>query len=592
MEEQEEEAAAVVVDVARRALAMTPGRDAEQQEQEEEDVEEEEEGDATCREGAQEEMERSSAGGAAGAVNHGFDESPDSSFPSSPERNNDQQALRPADPHKEPRDPCHFIYLSMVLAGTGFLLPYNCFTVDVDYLHRAYPDSTIVFDINTTYLVTSLCTVLLVSLLVERVDMHTRITAGYVLALLPLLFVGLCEVWFGLIPRHASYQLHLLSVAVVAFASTVQQASYYGFSGMLPPRHTQAVMTGESLAGVVASTTRVVTRASVGDVRTNTGIFFAAVVAMEVVCLLCHQLVRRSRFVHHHTAAARGGGRRPVTPSKPESLPERGTAAPYVARHSVAGEEVTFENEVTQKDDSPVWDGLNHVGEEGGVYVRMDPPVQSDGTLKKIFGSRLAVSRLLWPYMSAIAITYLISLTVYPGLLSEVRSCELGEWMPIMLMALFNYADLLGKFLAAVPVPWKPLWLVLGSLSRLPLIPLLVLCTAPLAAPALPPPAWPCALSILLGITNGYMCSVPMIRAPGAVPPERRELAGNIMTVSLMMGLTAGSLIAYSFSGQVRAPDVPCGALNSTLVSSTLGGSSRSIAASTAPSVLVERTLL
>ncbi|XP_075929756.1 equilibrative nucleoside transporter 4 isoform X2 [Petromyzon marinus] len=564
MEEQEE--AAAVVDVATLTLAMTPGRDAEQQQQqEEEDVEEE--GDATCRERAQQEMERSSAGGAAGAVNHGFDESPDSSFPSSPERNNDQQALRPADPHKEPRDPCNFIYLSMVLAGTGFLLPYNCFTVDVDYLHSAYPDSTIVFDINTTYLVTSLCTVLLVSLLVERVDMHTRITAGYVLALLPLLFVGLCEVWFGLIPHHASYQLHLLSVAVVAFAST-------------------------GLAGVVASTTRVVTRASVGDVRTNTGIFFAAVAAMEVVCLLCHQLVRRSRFVHHHTGAARGGGRRPAPPSKPESFPERGTAAPYVARHSVAGEEVTFENEVTQKDDSPVWDGLNHVGEEGGVYVRMDPPMQSDGALKKMFGSRLAVSRLLWPYMSAIAITYLISLTVYPGLLSEVRSCELGEWMPIMLMALFNYADLLGKILAAAPVPWKPLWLVLGSLSRLPLIPLLVLCTAPLGAPVLPPPAWPCALSILLGITNGYMCSVPMIRAPGAVPPERRELAGNIMTVSLMMGLTAGSLIAYSFSGQVRAPDVPCGALNSTLVSSTLGGSSRGIATSTAPSVLVERTLL
>uniref|UniRef100_S4RH58 Uncharacterized protein n=1 Tax=Petromyzon marinus TaxID=7757 RepID=S4RH58_PETMA len=259
---------------------------------------------------------------------------------------------------------------------------------------------------------------------------------GYVLALLPLLFVGLCEVWFGLIPHHASYQLHLLSVAVVAFASTVQQASYYGLSGMLPPRHTQAVMTGESLAGVVASTTRVVTRATVGDVRTNTGIFFAAVAAMEVVCLLCHLLVRRSRFVHHHTRSS--------------------------------------------KDDSPVWDGLNHVGEEGGVYVRMDPPMQSDGTLKKMFGnahraaltssadaqrsahslaradrapllrggalgSRLAVSRLLWPYMSAIAITYLISLTVYPGLLSEVRSCELGEWMPIMLMALFNYADLLGK---------------------------------------------------------------------------------------------------------------------------------------------------
>uniref|UniRef100_S4RH62 Uncharacterized protein n=1 Tax=Petromyzon marinus TaxID=7757 RepID=S4RH62_PETMA len=255
---------------------------------------------------------------------------------------------------------------------------------------------------------------------------------GYVLALLPLLFVGLCEVWFGLIPHHASYQLHLLSVAVVAFASTVQQASYYGLSGMLPPRHTQAVMTGESLAGVVASTTRVVTRATVGDVRTNTGIFFAAVAAMEVVCLLCHLLVRRSRFVHHHLILPSTEGS-----DRPSFSGQNGTRC-YDVSHPPPPP-------LQSPDDSPVWDGLNHVGEEGGVYVRMDPPMQSDGTLKKMFGSRLAVSRLLWPYMSAIAITYLISLTVYPGLLSEVRSCELGEWMPIMLMALFNYADLLGK---------------------------------------------------------------------------------------------------------------------------------------------------
>lgn len=40
-------------------------------------------------------------------------------------------------------------------------------------------------------------------------------------------------------------------------------------------------------------------------------------------------------------------------------------------------------------------------------------------------------------------------------------------------------------------------------------------------------PAWPCLFSLLMGVTNGYFGSVPMIQAAGKVPPEQRELAGE-----------------------------------------------------------------
>lgn len=54
------------------------------------------------------------------------------------------------------------------------------------------------------------------------------------------------------------------------------------------------------------------------------------------------------------------------------------------------------------------------------------------------------------------------------------------------------------------------------------------MCVYPANNPALAHPAWPCLLSLLMGVTNGYFGSVPMIQAAGKVPPEQRELAGEL----------------------------------------------------------------
>lgn len=39
----------------------------------------------------------------------------------------------------EPRDRCNGIYLSLLLCGVGFLLPYNSFVVAVDYYQAKFP---------------------------------------------------------------------------------------------------------------------------------------------------------------------------------------------------------------------------------------------------------------------------------------------------------------------------------------------------------------------------------------------------------------------------------------------------------------------
>ncbi|XP_015260694.1 PREDICTED: equilibrative nucleoside transporter 4-like [Cyprinodon variegatus] len=330
-----------------------------------------------------------------------------------------------------PDDRYHGIYFAMLLAGVGFLLPYNSFITDVDYLHCKFQGTPIVFDMSLTYIVVALLAVILNNVLVERLSMHTRITVGYILALGPLIFVSVFDVWLEMFTNKQAYVINLVSVGVVAF----------GCTGRL--------------------------------------------------------------FL-------KGNG---------------GTAAPASAEE---GQEDFV----------------------GGTYVRFDAPKakmrKSWPGVRDMILHRYVVSRVIWAYMLSIAVTYSITLCLFPGLESEIRNNTLGEWLPILIMATFNMSDFVGKILAALPYDWSGGRLLFFSCLRVVFIPLFVLCVYPVGAPMLSHPAWPCLFSLLMGVTNGYFGSVPMIQAAGKVPPEQRELAGNTMTVSYMTGLMVGSSVAYA----------------------------------------------
>ncbi|XP_040087361.1 equilibrative nucleoside transporter 4 [Oryx dammah] len=435
-----------------------------------------------------------------------------------------------------PDDRYHAIYFAMLLAGVGFLLPYNSFITDVDYLHHKYPGTSIVFDMSLTYILVALVAVLLNNVLVERLSLHTRITAGYLLALGPLLFISICDVWLQLFSRDQAYAINLAAVGTVAFGCTVQQSSFYGYTGMLPKRYTQGVMTGESTAGVMVSLSRILTKLLLPDERAGTLIFFLVSAGLELLCFLLHLLVRGSRFVLYHTARPR------------HCRPSR--RAGYRVHHDVAAEDVHFEHQgpALANSGSPK-DSPAHEVTGGCAYTRFDVPRprirRSWPSFRALLLHRYVVARIIWADMLSIAVTYFITLCLFPGLESEIRHCILGEWLPILLMAVFNLSDFVGKILAALPMDWRGTHLLACSCLRVVFIPLFILCVYPSGTPALRHPAWPCVLSLLMGISNGYFGSVPMILAAGKVGPKQRELAGNTMTVSYMTGLTLGSAVAY-----------------------------------------------
>ncbi|XP_024898900.1 equilibrative nucleoside transporter 4 isoform X2 [Pteropus alecto] len=450
-----------------------------------------------------------------------------------------------------PDDRYHAVYFAMLLAGVGFLLPYNSFITDVDYLHHKFPGTSIVFDMSLTYILVALVAVLLNNALVERLSLHSRITAGYLLALGPLLFISVCDVWLQLFSREQAYAVNLAAVGTVAFGCTVQQSSFYGYTGMLPKRYTQGVMTGESTAGVMVSLSRILTKLLLPDELASTLIFFLVSAGLELLCFLLHLLVRRSRFVLHHTVRPRDSRRAP--------------GAGYRVHHDVAAGDVCFENQGSALADSgsPRDSPAHEVVISGrGAYTRFDAPRPrapwSWSSFRALLLHRYAVARVIWADMLSIAVTYFITLCLFPGLESEIRHCVLGEWLPILAMAVFNLSDFVGKILAALPVDWRGTHLLACSCLRAVFIPLFILCVYPSGTPALRHPAWPCIFSLLVGISNGYFGSVPMILAAGNVGPTQRELAGNTMTVSYMTGLTLGSAVAYCTYSLTRDAHSSC----------------------------------
>ena len=81
----------------------------------------------------------------------------------------------------QPQDDWNLIYVSLLLAGVGFLLPYNSFITAVDYFLDKYPGSTIVFDMSLTYILVAFVSVILNNALVESYPLHVRVSLKYLI---------------------------------------------------------------------------------------------------------------------------------------------------------------------------------------------------------------------------------------------------------------------------------------------------------------------------------------------------------------------------------------------------------------------------
>lgn len=165
------------------------------------------------------------------------------------------------------------------------------------------------------------------------------------------------------------------------------------------------------------------------------------------------------------------------------------------------------------------------------------------------------ILRKTWVLGFSVFYVFFISIMIFPAISSGIQSVQQDSgnpwtttyFVPLTSFFLYNVADFCGRQITAwLQVP-GPTSLVLPALvvSRTVLVPLFMFCNYQpryymhnvLFAHDL----FPVVFITLLGLSNGYLGTLPMIYGPKVVPRELAEATGVTMSFFLTLGLAVGS---------------------------------------------------
>lgn len=408
----------------------------------------------------------------------------------------------------EPSDPGDSAYWTCVALGAGILLPWNAFITAVDYFgsESMYPDAHVDRLFGVLYFIPNLCALPLVLRFGHVVSPRWRVRVGYFAFLVALVAQALVV---GLAPL-------CLCVALTGVADALAQGSLFGVVAPMPERYTQALMGGTSVAGLVVSLLRLVTKAAFpandSGLRRSAAAYFIVAAAWVAACLALFGRLERSRVYEYHRARARGVG------------------------------EDEYESELANL--------------RGAEDARRDAAPRDESRLpseRATLADVRAILREIRPHAFSVACVYAVTLSIFPGVLAEdVASDALGDWYPVALIFVFNAADVAGKALPG-RIPSAGEWLgsrprVLAMMcgARVLFVPAFLATTRAAGVQALSSSEAPCVLlTAALGFTNGWYSSSAMMAAPKVVEKRLAESCGTVMVFFLLSGLATGAVCGW-----------------------------------------------
>lgn len=140
-------------------------------------------------------------------------------------------------------------------------------------------------------------------------------------------------------------------------------------------------------------------------------------------------------------------------------------------------------------------------------------------------------------YLLDLFLIYVLTLSIFPGFLYEnTGEHQLGSWYPLVLIAMYNVLDLIGRYVPLIEFIKleSRKGLMIAILSRFLLIPAFYF-TAKYGDQG-----WMIFLVSFLGLSNGYLTVCVMTVAPkGYKGPEQNAL-GNLLVLFLLGGIFAG----------------------------------------------------
>jgi equilibrative nucleoside transporter 1/2/3 len=168
-------------------------------------------------------------------------------------------------------------------------------------------------------------------------------------------------------------------------------------------------------------------------------------------------------------------------------------------------------------------------------------------------------------YAAANFFIFIVTLGVFPGITSAIQSTNPASgrffrdlFTPFTLI-LFNFGDLLGRFMATSWHSTNPLRVMLASLARMAFFPLLMLCNLQnehhqvITYVLFKSDLVSMGLLLACAVTNGLITTLSLMHYPRLLRTNKeKELGGTVMFFILSIGLTAGSLMSFVLRAMLK----------------------------------------
>ncbi|XP_062256468.1 equilibrative nucleoside transporter 3 [Platichthys flesus] len=410
-----------------------------------------------------------------------------------------------------PEDSYCLVYIIFFLMGIGSLLPWNFFITAKHYWlyklsNNTNPSSSEdqrshLSDYFESYLVIastvpSVLSLVLNYILVNRLSSNVRILASLFVILVVFVVTTVLVKVDVSDSRVEFFVGTLVSVAVVSGASNLFSGSVFGISGHFPMRISQALISGQAMGGTLSAVASVMDLALTKDVTDSALAYFLTADFFILLCIITYLLLPKLAYSRHYMLAA---------------------------TCTSAG-------------------GMTEDGSDGTVSRVSTPPLRP-------------ILRKTWVLGFSVFCVFCISITVFPAVSSGIQSVNKDSgspwtttyFVPLTSFLLYNLADFCGRQATAwlqVPGPTSRVLPVL-VLCRTIMVPLLIFCNYQprdnIHTVLFRHDAFPVLFNCMLGLSNGYLGTLPMIYGPKVVPRELAEATGVVMSFFLTLGLAVGS---------------------------------------------------
>ncbi|KAE9413647.1 hypothetical protein Angca_008650 [Angiostrongylus cantonensis] len=404
-----------------------------------------------------------------------------------------------------PKDVGNLVYFIIMLHGVGTLMPWNMFiTIAPDY-YTNYKMKT--FDENgtahsTVYSANFLSYLAIASqipnLLLNFINIFVTVKGDLTKRIsYSLLIVGSMIIFtmsFVYVDTWSwmsgFFVITLASIVILNGANGVYQNSIFGLASDFPFKFTNAIIIGNNLCGTFVTVISIITTIISNNTANAAFAYFGTSLFTIFVCFVSFFLLKKQPFYQHYSKRGMAAQQ-----SDGDDLTPRATSRDYI-------------------------DALK----QG------------------------------WPQMMNVYLVFFVSLTIFPGIMVDIRDELVGQkysfvipekfFVPITCFLLFNVFAFVGSLLAGrfqYPGPvhlWKVVY------TRLVFIPFFAFCNyRPLTRklPVFFTNTWLYVfMAIIMSISSGYLSGLAMMYAPRVVEPSKSRIASMMAGFFLIFGIVCG----------------------------------------------------